>query len=179
MLLLWNVTWCWLIRPTACLRQIDDDRRKDSTYFRHRGRYDKKVQTKKKAAGITEKVAVLLLFWRILSLRILQPVILKELKQMDGDFNENQRIELNTVRLKAVGTSVITQTKLDSANFALAALAYKIHPKCIQIFTKIVLSSFFWQSLNCSQSHFHWVIIFFVSYPQYTRAYMCCGSVYV
>lgn len=30
---------------------------------------------------------------------ILQPVILKELKQTDGDFTEDQRIELNTVRL--------------------------------------------------------------------------------
>ncbi|XP_075888368.1 guanylyl cyclase C [Nelusetta ayraudi] len=47
--------------------KIDDDKRKDSTYFRHRGRYDKK------------------------------PVILKELKQMDGDFSETQRIELNTL----------------------------------------------------------------------------------
>lgn len=27
-----------------------------------------------------------------------QPVILKELKQTDGDFSEDQRIELNTVR---------------------------------------------------------------------------------
>uniref|UniRef100_A0A671VI18 Guanylate cyclase n=1 Tax=Sparus aurata TaxID=8175 RepID=A0A671VI18_SPAAU len=41
--------------------------RKDSTYFRQRGRYDKK------------------------------PVILKELKQADGDFTEDQRIELNTL----------------------------------------------------------------------------------
>lgn len=47
--------------------KIDDDKRKDSTYFRYRGRYDKK------------------------------PVILKELKQMDGDFSETQRIELNTL----------------------------------------------------------------------------------
>ncbi|KAM8723242.1 guanylyl cyclase C [Acanthopagrus schlegelii] len=47
--------------------KIDDDKRKDSTYFRHRGRYDKK------------------------------PVILKELKQADGDFTEDQRIELNTL----------------------------------------------------------------------------------
>uniref|UniRef100_A0A3Q1ETF9 Guanylate cyclase n=1 Tax=Acanthochromis polyacanthus TaxID=80966 RepID=A0A3Q1ETF9_9TELE len=47
--------------------KIDDDKRKDSTYFSRRGRYDKK------------------------------PVILKELKQTDGDFNENQRIELNTL----------------------------------------------------------------------------------
>lgn len=30
--------------------------------------------------------------------RVLQPVILKELKQTDGDFTEDQRIELNTVR---------------------------------------------------------------------------------
>uniref|UniRef100_UPI0037E99EC7 guanylyl cyclase C n=1 Tax=Semicossyphus pulcher TaxID=241346 RepID=UPI0037E99EC7 len=47
--------------------KIDDDKRKDSTYFSHRGRYDKK------------------------------PVILKELKQTDGDFTEEQRIELNTL----------------------------------------------------------------------------------
>ncbi|XP_073350785.1 guanylyl cyclase C [Pagrus major] len=47
--------------------KIDEDKRKDSTYFRHRGRYDKK------------------------------PVILKELKQADGDFTEDQRIELNTL----------------------------------------------------------------------------------
>ncbi|KAM9345724.1 guanylyl cyclase C [Symphorus nematophorus] len=47
--------------------KIDDDKRKDSTFFNHRGRYDKK------------------------------PVILKELKQADGDFTEDQRIELNTL----------------------------------------------------------------------------------
>ncbi|XP_040918754.1 heat-stable enterotoxin receptor [Toxotes jaculatrix] len=47
--------------------KIDDDKRKDSTYFSHRGRYDKK------------------------------PVILKELKHTEGDFNEDQRIELNTL----------------------------------------------------------------------------------
>ncbi|CAK6975175.1 guanylyl cyclase C [Scomber scombrus] len=47
--------------------KIDEDKRKDSTYFNHRGRYDKK------------------------------PVILKELKQTDGDFTEDQRIELNTL----------------------------------------------------------------------------------
>uniref|UniRef100_A0A8D0DEX4 Guanylate cyclase n=1 Tax=Sander lucioperca TaxID=283035 RepID=A0A8D0DEX4_SANLU len=41
--------------------------RKDSTFFNHRGRYDKK------------------------------PVILKELKHTDGDFTEDQRIELNTL----------------------------------------------------------------------------------
>ncbi|KAG7218362.1 hypothetical protein INR49_020436 [Caranx melampygus] len=46
---------------------IDDDKRKDSTYFSHRGCYDKK------------------------------PVILKELKHTDGDFNADQRIELNTL----------------------------------------------------------------------------------
>lgn len=32
-----------------------------------------------------------------------QPVILKELKQMEGDFSENQRIQLNTVRQLSVG----------------------------------------------------------------------------
>ncbi|XP_070837421.1 guanylyl cyclase C [Chaetodon trifascialis] len=47
--------------------KIDDDKRKDSTYFSHRGRYDKK------------------------------PVILKELKQTDGNFTEDQKIELNTL----------------------------------------------------------------------------------
>uniref|UniRef100_A0A8C4EPZ1 Guanylate cyclase n=1 Tax=Dicentrarchus labrax TaxID=13489 RepID=A0A8C4EPZ1_DICLA len=47
---------------------IDEDKRKDSTYFNHRCRYDKK------------------------------PVILKELKQTDGDFTEDQKIELNTLR---------------------------------------------------------------------------------
>uniref|UniRef100_A0A3Q3VWV4 Guanylate cyclase n=1 Tax=Mola mola TaxID=94237 RepID=A0A3Q3VWV4_MOLML len=47
--------------------KIDDDKRKDSTYFSHRGRYDKK------------------------------PVILKELKQTDGDFTQDQKIELNTL----------------------------------------------------------------------------------
>ncbi|XP_030591671.1 heat-stable enterotoxin receptor [Archocentrus centrarchus] len=47
--------------------KIDEDKRKDSTYFRQRGRYDKK------------------------------PVILKELKHADGDFTEDQRIELNTL----------------------------------------------------------------------------------
>ncbi|KAK9535479.1 hypothetical protein VZT92_007858 [Zoarces viviparus] len=47
--------------------KIDEDKRKDSTFFNHRGRYDKK------------------------------PVILKELKQTDGDFTEDQRIELNTL----------------------------------------------------------------------------------
>ncbi|TKS91639.1 Heat-stable enterotoxin receptor [Collichthys lucidus] len=50
----------------VCLK-IDDDKRKDSTYFSHRCRYDKK------------------------------PVILKELKQTDGDFTEDQKIELNTL----------------------------------------------------------------------------------
>ncbi|XP_042361411.1 heat-stable enterotoxin receptor [Plectropomus leopardus] len=47
--------------------KIDEDKRKDSTFFSHRGRYDKK------------------------------PVILKELKHTDGDFTEDQRIELNTL----------------------------------------------------------------------------------
>ncbi|XP_068605722.1 guanylyl cyclase C [Brachionichthys hirsutus] len=47
--------------------KIDDDKRKDSTFFSHRGRYDKK------------------------------PVILKELKQTDGNFTEEQKIELNTL----------------------------------------------------------------------------------
>ncbi|XP_074553006.1 guanylyl cyclase C [Halichoeres trimaculatus] len=47
--------------------KIDDDKRKDSTYFSHRARYDKK------------------------------PVILKELKHTDGDFTQDQRIELNTL----------------------------------------------------------------------------------
>ncbi|XP_032443401.1 heat-stable enterotoxin receptor [Xiphophorus hellerii] len=47
--------------------KIDDDKRKDSTYFRQRGCYDKK------------------------------PVILKELKQAEGDFTEDQKIELNTL----------------------------------------------------------------------------------
>nr|XP_046271779.1 heat-stable enterotoxin receptor [Scatophagus argus] len=47
--------------------KIDDDKRKDSTYFSHRCRYDKK------------------------------PVVLKELKQTDGDFTEDQKIELNTL----------------------------------------------------------------------------------
>ncbi|KAK5885352.1 hypothetical protein CesoFtcFv8_019068 [Champsocephalus esox] len=47
--------------------KIDEDKRKDSTFFNHRGRYDKK------------------------------PVILKEMKQTDGDFTEEQRIELNTL----------------------------------------------------------------------------------
>ncbi|XP_061557320.1 guanylyl cyclase C [Phycodurus eques] len=47
--------------------KIDDDKRKDSTYFTHRGRYDKK------------------------------PVILKELRQTDGNFTEDQKIELNTL----------------------------------------------------------------------------------
>ncbi|XP_054892122.1 guanylyl cyclase C [Poeciliopsis prolifica] len=47
--------------------KIDDDKRKDSTYFRQRGCYDKK------------------------------PVILKELKHAEGDFTEEQKIELNTL----------------------------------------------------------------------------------
>ncbi|XP_035766700.1 heat-stable enterotoxin receptor-like [Neolamprologus brichardi] len=47
--------------------KIDEDKRKDSTYFRQRGRYDKK------------------------------PVIMKELKTTEGDFTEDQRIELNTL----------------------------------------------------------------------------------
>ncbi|XP_044186028.1 heat-stable enterotoxin receptor [Thunnus albacares] len=47
--------------------KIDDDKRKDSAYFSHRGRYDKK------------------------------PVILKELKHADRDFTEDQKIELNTL----------------------------------------------------------------------------------
>lgn len=142
MLLLWNVTWCWLITPTACLWQIDDDKRKDSTYFRHRGRYDKKVQTTKNLAGITKKLASFCFTGLICFLRILQPVILKELKQMEGDFNENQKIELNTVRLKTVGivVSIQTETRL-FLNFAPAALAYKTS----------VLSN---TSQNCSFSFF-------------------------
>ncbi|KAM3864411.1 guanylyl cyclase C [Diretmus argenteus] len=47
--------------------KIDEDKRRDSAYLIHRGRYDKK------------------------------PVILKELKHADGNFNENQKIELNTL----------------------------------------------------------------------------------
>ncbi|XP_077367856.1 guanylyl cyclase C [Festucalex cinctus] len=47
--------------------KIDEDKRKDSTFYSHRGRYDKK------------------------------PVILKELRQTDGDFTEDQKIELNTL----------------------------------------------------------------------------------
>lgn len=47
--------------------KIDDDKRKDSVFLIHRGRYDKK------------------------------PVILKELKHTDGDFTEEQKIELNTL----------------------------------------------------------------------------------
>ncbi|XP_047214073.1 guanylyl cyclase C-like [Girardinichthys multiradiatus] len=47
--------------------KIDEDKRKDSTYFRQRGCYDKK------------------------------PVILKEMKQADGDFTPEQKIELNTL----------------------------------------------------------------------------------
>ncbi|XP_061701994.1 guanylyl cyclase C [Syngnathoides biaculeatus] len=47
--------------------KIDDDKRKDSTYFTRRGRYDKK------------------------------PVILKELRHTDGNFTEDQKIELNTL----------------------------------------------------------------------------------
>ncbi|CAG5897489.1 unnamed protein product [Menidia menidia] len=47
--------------------KIEEEKRKDSTYFTHRGRYDRK------------------------------PVILKELKNTDGDFNEAQKIELNTL----------------------------------------------------------------------------------
>uniref|UniRef100_A0A8C7X7J5 Guanylate cyclase n=1 Tax=Oryzias sinensis TaxID=183150 RepID=A0A8C7X7J5_9TELE len=47
--------------------QIDEDKRKDSTFFSHRGRYDKK------------------------------PVVLKELKHPDEDFTEEQKIELNTL----------------------------------------------------------------------------------
>ncbi|KAJ7992602.1 hypothetical protein DPEC_G00280390 [Dallia pectoralis] len=47
--------------------KIDEDTRKDSCYQIHRGRYDKK------------------------------PVILKKLQHTDGNFTENQRIELNTL----------------------------------------------------------------------------------
>ncbi|KAM4530764.1 guanylyl cyclase C [Odontesthes bonariensis] len=47
--------------------KIDEVTRKDSTYFTHRGRYDRK------------------------------PVILKELKHSDADFSEAQKIELNTL----------------------------------------------------------------------------------
>ncbi|KAM4634886.1 guanylyl cyclase C [Polymixia lowei] len=47
--------------------KIDEDKRRDSVYQVHRGRYDKK------------------------------PVILKELKHADGNFSDNQRIELNTL----------------------------------------------------------------------------------
>ncbi|XP_062846944.1 guanylyl cyclase C [Trichomycterus rosablanca] len=47
--------------------KIDEDKRRDSTYQNQRGRYDKK------------------------------PVILKELRQTDGNFSEDQRIELNAL----------------------------------------------------------------------------------
>ncbi|XP_036420024.1 heat-stable enterotoxin receptor-like [Colossoma macropomum] len=47
--------------------KIDEDKRRDSTYQFRRGRYDKK------------------------------PVILKELRQTDGNFSEDQRIELNSL----------------------------------------------------------------------------------
>ncbi|XP_035381201.1 heat-stable enterotoxin receptor isoform X1 [Electrophorus electricus] len=47
--------------------KIDEDKRRDSTYQIHKGRYDKK------------------------------PVILKELKQNDGNFSKDQRIELNSL----------------------------------------------------------------------------------
>ncbi|XP_056143733.1 guanylyl cyclase C [Lampris incognitus] len=47
--------------------KIDEDKRKDSTFHIQRGRYDKK------------------------------PVILKALKHSDGNFSEDQRIELNTL----------------------------------------------------------------------------------
>ncbi|XP_065820934.1 guanylyl cyclase C isoform X1 [Labrus bergylta] len=66
----WSHIHPHLIAPLdekAVSLKIDDDKRKDSTYFSHRGRYDKK------------------------------PVILKELMLTDGDFTEEQRIELNTL----------------------------------------------------------------------------------
>ncbi|XP_017572831.1 heat-stable enterotoxin receptor [Pygocentrus nattereri] len=47
--------------------KIDEDKRRDSTYQVRKGRYDKK------------------------------PVILKELRQSDGNFSEDQRIELNSL----------------------------------------------------------------------------------
>ncbi|XP_072531268.1 guanylyl cyclase C [Salminus brasiliensis] len=47
--------------------KIDEDKRRDSTYQVRRGRYDKK------------------------------PVILKELRQTDGNFSDDQRIELNSL----------------------------------------------------------------------------------
>uniref|UniRef100_A0A8C8DJ53 Guanylate cyclase n=1 Tax=Oryzias sinensis TaxID=183150 RepID=A0A8C8DJ53_9TELE len=52
---------------SASTQIIDEDKRKDSTFFSHRGRYDKK------------------------------PVVLKELKHPDEDFTEEQKIELNTL----------------------------------------------------------------------------------
>lgn len=48
----------------------------------------------------------------VLSLCTLQPVILKELKQMDGDFSEDQRIELNTVRHTSVGLKTMRASLL-------------------------------------------------------------------
>lgn len=59
--LLCDATWRRLTRPSACLWQIDDDKRKDSTYFRHRGRYDKKVQKTKTTTQKNEGFP--LLFW--------------------------------------------------------------------------------------------------------------------
>ncbi|XP_017271966.1 heat-stable enterotoxin receptor isoform X1 [Kryptolebias marmoratus] len=47
--------------------KIEEEKRKDSTYFRHRGCYDKK------------------------------PVILKQMKHTDGEFTADQKIELNTL----------------------------------------------------------------------------------
>ncbi|KAG7325925.1 hypothetical protein KOW79_010850 [Hemibagrus wyckioides] len=53
--------------PSHISLKIDEDKRRDSTYQIRRGRYDKKL------------------------------VILKELKHSDGDFMEEQRIELNSL----------------------------------------------------------------------------------
>ncbi len=90
----------------AWMLQIDDDKRKDSTFFSHKGRYDKKVPTFQLQSIFSHKknkkkemiMNVHSVFESVLFLCILQPVILKELKQADGDFTEDQRIELNTVR---------------------------------------------------------------------------------
>lgn len=71
-------------------------------YFRHRGRYDKKVQ-KTKTRQTTQKNEGFFAAFLTCAFVSPQPVILKELKQMDGDFSETQRIELNTVRLLTVG----------------------------------------------------------------------------
>lgn len=115
----------WL-HPLLAFGRLTTTRGRTVPTFATEGATTRRYRQQKTWSGIPKNLAFICFSDFICFLRILQPVILKELKQMDGDFNENQKIELNTVRLKTVGivVSIQTETRL-FLDFAPAALAYK------------------------------------------------------